>query len=179
MKKSGATATPVKPGSSEKPLPKIVSIESLRAQRDAARNADGTDGSASQEIDRDALVAQLRAEQGDLPDVRLEKIVEAKLRHTRGYYDSDQVRLDILGALFEEERANPPAAPAAGRIPSGSAAAKTPPGSAAARTPSRSASAKTPSGSASAKTPSGSASAKRSKSATKPKAGARTRKKPD
>jgi len=97
------------------PLPKVVSIESLRARREeaslrevAAREA-GKDRSPSaeepmSEAERDRLLEELRSELIDLPDVRLDKVIEARARIARGYYDSERVLLDTLEAMLEEER---------------------------------------------------------------------------
>lgn len=124
MKKSSAPIAPSRPE-----LPKIVSIESLRARRDESgpRNAaDSTNGiessltagsaatdEAMSESERDRLIEELRSELVELPDVRLDKVIEARTKIARGYYDSERVRLDILGAMLEEERgpgapSNPP-----------------------------------------------------------------------
>ena len=56
------------------------------------------------ESERDRLLEELRSELGDLPDVRLDKVIEARSKIARGYYDSERIRLDILGAMLEEER---------------------------------------------------------------------------
>ena len=99
---------------SSEPLPKVVSIDALRARRDEAalRASTGTaprDDSPSpdepmSESERDRLLEELRSELGDLPDVRLDKVIEARSKIARGYYDSERIRLDILGAMLEEER---------------------------------------------------------------------------
>jgi hypothetical protein len=109
MKKSTAATAP------SEPLPKVVSIDALRARRDeaalrssATRTAPREESSSLDErmteSERDRLLEELRSELGDLPDVRLDKVIEARSKIARGYYDSERVRLDILGAMFEEER---------------------------------------------------------------------------
>jgi hypothetical protein len=135
-------------------LPKIVSIESLRARREESaaeravantkaergpgatnaadpgavatktRETTGTESTgaaassvapasseAISESERNEILDELRSELGDLPDVRLEKVIEARSRIARGYYDSERVRLDILGAMLEEERGPAPHVP--------------------------------------------------------------------
>jgi hypothetical protein len=53
--------------------------------------------------ERARLMAEMREALDDLPDVRMDKVIEARQRIATGFYDKDRVRLDILTALLGEE----------------------------------------------------------------------------
>ncbi len=50
---------------------------------------------------RKELLARLRADIEKLPDVRPDRVIEAKLRISSGYYDNDEVRREILRSILE------------------------------------------------------------------------------
>lgn len=51
--------------------------------------------------DRERLLARLRADLEKLPEVRSDKVIEAKQRISSGYYDNDAVRREILRSILE------------------------------------------------------------------------------
>jgi hypothetical protein len=63
--------------------------------------------------ERERLLARLRADLEELPDVREDKVIEAKLRISSGYYNSDTVRREILRSVLESilpsRKEDPPA----------------------------------------------------------------------
>jgi hypothetical protein len=92
--------------------PKVVSIEELRELRrrretegNPAPKAPRSEGEADE---RARLMTELREALDDLPDVRMDKVIEARQRIATGYYDKDRVRLDILTALIDEESGHDP-----------------------------------------------------------------------
>lgn len=110
-------------------LPKVVSIDDLRRLR--AQRADGkspgerragnalpatppvpaaddraAEMSESAADERARLMAEMREALDDLPDVRMDKVIEARQRIATGFYDKERVRLDILTALLGEESGN-------------------------------------------------------------------------
>ncbi|MEZ4654645.1 MAG: hypothetical protein R3E12_13945 [Candidatus Eisenbacteria bacterium] len=103
MKKTSASTVVPKPK-----LPKIVSIETLRERRDQDGTAGGGrvrhDGGSDVRCRTDPPARGAPERALDLPDVRIDKVIEAKMRISRGYYDSDKIRLDILEAMLGEER---------------------------------------------------------------------------
>lgn len=106
-------------------LPKVVSIEELRRlrnQRTSGRPEAPPEGNVVPEstdelsaddravLDAEAaaeerarIMAEMREALDDLPDVRMDKVIEARQRIATGFYDKDRVRLDILTALLGEE----------------------------------------------------------------------------
>jgi len=93
---------------------KIVPIEVLRQRRapraggaapgagpESAEGAERPDraGKTLSAGERRALMAELRAEMKDLPEVRRDKVIEAKLRISTGYYNREEVRREILRSL--------------------------------------------------------------------------------
>jgi hypothetical protein len=95
---------------------KIVSIEELRARRRSTERTEQPDPARAEttaEADRDRLMKELRAAVDSLPDVRDEKVIEAKLRVSSGYYEREDVRREILRSLLASllprpERASEP-----------------------------------------------------------------------
>jgi hypothetical protein len=112
---------------------KIVSIEQLRqlraaeAQKGKARPA----GPAAEETqdaaapapsevrpsaeERDRIMRELKADMEELPDVRRDKVIEAKLRISTGYYNSDEIRREVLRSFLSSllpKEAVPPEPPA-------------------------------------------------------------------
>jgi hypothetical protein len=57
--------------------------------------------SLSRVEERDRLMADLKAELSNLPDVRKDKVIEAKLRISTGYYNQEEVRRQILRSLLD------------------------------------------------------------------------------
>jgi hypothetical protein len=95
---------------------KVIPIEWLRALRCAApadapspgRSGGAADSTGLREEEtaadsvggRERLAAELARELEKLPDVRREKVLEAKLRISTGYYDREDVRREILRSLL-------------------------------------------------------------------------------
>lgn len=55
-------------------------------------------------LDREQMMAGLRSELKDLPDVRVDKVIEARLRLTSGYYDRPEVKEEIARAFLSDFR---------------------------------------------------------------------------
>jgi hypothetical protein len=99
---------------------KIVSIEELRAwraarARDALQHAPGEGGPAPEDggeaadaapvdpgAERARLLEEFRRATEHLPEVRREKVIEARLRVSTGYYDREDVRRAILRAVLRD-----------------------------------------------------------------------------
>ena len=80
---------------------KIIPIEWLRAlqsskPQDAKPAVTGADAT-----DKASLLEEAKQELNELPDVRQEKIDEAKLRISTGYYDSPEVKKEILRSVLQ------------------------------------------------------------------------------
>ncbi len=86
----------------------------------AAANASGLDRTAdvphpdatapSPALERARLLDRYRAETAGLPDVRRDKVIEAKLRISTGYYNRDDIRREVLRSVLEQLLpAQPPA----------------------------------------------------------------------
>jgi len=83
--------------------------------------------------DRARLVDRFKSETADLPEVRRDKVIEAKVRISTGYYNSDEVRREVLRSVLANilpppSSANPlrevpPEAPGEPAIKGGSAPA--------------------------------------------------------
>lgn len=106
---------------------KIVPIDLLRARRTRRLTAvppeaphaasppepspspeGGPEGFASLEAnDRAELLREMRAELAELPDVRADKVIEAKLRISSGHYDREESKLDLAKLLFRAMRRSP------------------------------------------------------------------------
>lgn len=84
-----------KSGSPKEPLPKVVSIDELRARR-SQRTPEKAD---SRDLDR--VIEDLKRELEQLPDVREEKVIQAKLRMSTGFYGDDQVKLRVIESMLE------------------------------------------------------------------------------
>jgi hypothetical protein len=65
------------------------------------------------EQEKARLVDQFKSETADLPDVRRDKVIEAKLRISSGYYNRDEIRKEILRSVLANI-APPPPEPTAG-----------------------------------------------------------------
>ncbi len=79
------------------PLPDDARLEdAIRRLEEGLRNAP-----AFGSREREQLLARLRDDIDKLPDVRSDKVIEAKLRISSGYYDSDEVRREILRSILE------------------------------------------------------------------------------
>ena len=57
---------------------------------------------ADESPDLDRLRRELIEETGQNPEVRTDKVVEAKIRISTGFYDSEEVRLRILESMLGE-----------------------------------------------------------------------------
>ncbi len=90
---------------------KIVPIDELRARRETGQSATSPPADKApasdqptlaglSESDRDRLLKALKAGLDALPDVRCEKIIEAKLRISSGYYERDDIRREVLRSLL-------------------------------------------------------------------------------
>jgi hypothetical protein len=85
----------------------IIPIETLRANRaksreQTARTADSTSqAQESEAYDRDRLADELKSKLAELPDVRQDKVIEAKLRISSHYYDKEEVRREILRSVLQ------------------------------------------------------------------------------
>ena len=96
---------------------KIVSIEQLRRQRRPAsstgrREAEAADPKPLTPEDRNRLLMDLKAEWDGLPEVRDDKVIEAKLRISTGFYDQEEIRRRILRSVLDSlRRAEPGSAP--------------------------------------------------------------------
>ena len=80
---------------------KIIPIEWLRAlqsskPQDAKPAVTGADAT-----DKASLLAEAKQGLEELPDVRQEKIDEAKLRISTGYYDRPEVKKEILRSVLQ------------------------------------------------------------------------------
>lgn len=75
----------------------------------------GREAGASPE--RSALLEQYEQETRGLPDVRSDKVIEAKLRLSTGYYDSENVRREILRAVLADLLARGEVGPAGADAP--------------------------------------------------------------
>lgn len=51
--------------------------------------------------DRLRILAEFKSELSDPPDVRPDKVIEAKLRISTGYYNRDEIRREVLRSLLE------------------------------------------------------------------------------
>jgi len=51
---------------------------------------------------REELIEEVKADLEALPDVRREKVIEARLRISRGYYDREDVRREILRSVLAD-----------------------------------------------------------------------------
>ncbi len=99
---------------------KIVSIETLRQKAlkrgqgasDAAKPTDREPEAppatlelsplAQAELERDQSIARVRSDLAELPDVRSEKVIEARLRLSTGYYDKPEIRARIALSFLRE-----------------------------------------------------------------------------
>lgn len=103
---------------------KIVSIETLRRRAESARTTPATphepeappatlelSPEAQAELERDQSIARVRSELETISDVRDEKVIEARLRLSTGYYDRPEIRAQIARSFLRESGAdaNPPA----------------------------------------------------------------------
>ncbi len=100
---------------------KIVSIGALRSRRAAAESAGDpgappaseeprtedarsdaakSDRSESERPDPKKLMAAYREFAESLPEVRADKVIDAKLRISTGYYESDEVRRGVLRSIL-------------------------------------------------------------------------------
>ena len=73
----------------------------------AAARAEARPRSAEE---RARLVDRFKSETADLPDVRRDKVIEAKLRISTGYYNRDEVRREVLRSVLANLLPPPPAA---------------------------------------------------------------------
>ncbi len=107
---------------------KIVSIEMLRRLRAAAAapdaNGSATAGSSRAEgvprgggplsaQERRRLLTQFKSETAELPEVRSEKVIAAKLRLSTGYYNRPEVRRELLRSVLADLLPPPHGAPPA------------------------------------------------------------------
>lgn len=96
---------------------KIVSIDTLRAQAKEKRSAQGAEPTSSVNeeaatlelspearalLDREQTIARLKSDLVDLPDVRAEKVIEARIRLSTGFYDRPEVRAEVARAFLRE-----------------------------------------------------------------------------
>jgi hypothetical protein len=90
------------------------------ASEHAQTEGTGSFASLSPEA-RERLLAELKDELNTLPDVRQDKVIEAKLRISTGYYEREEIRREILRSVLQSLRSRtdapenaPPAPPPAG-----------------------------------------------------------------
>ena len=92
---------------------KIVPIELLRQQRaeaaggkksaqEAGRGRETASPASGRttDSDRTRLMAEVKSDLDELPDVRRDKVIEAKLRISSGYYDRAEIRKQILQSVL-------------------------------------------------------------------------------
>jgi hypothetical protein len=95
--------------------------ETLRAA-EAQRAAEARPHSAEE---RARLVDRFKSDTADLPDVRRDKVIEAKLRISTGYYNRDEVRREVLRSVLANLL---PSSPATGAAPADAAESTEKPG---------------------------------------------------
>lgn len=100
-KRERDTAPKPRPGAGSRGRSKIVPIESLRRRDEAGRAGEAPAvPPPTAEPSRERLLEQWKAALADLPEVRREKVIDAKIRISTGYYESDEVRLQILESML-------------------------------------------------------------------------------
>lgn len=115
-----------------------VNGDVAEAQRAAeAQRSAGAQGAAEARPrsaeDRARLIDRFKSETADLPEVRRDKVIEAKVRISTGYYNRDEVRREVLRSILSNllpppssagpPRDAPPEAPGEPAVKGGSAPA--------------------------------------------------------
>ena len=125
---------------------KIVPIETLRLKRAAreqseeaalraldpgmGNDANPVDGHATGDPpavearprsaeERARLVDRFKSETAELPEVRRDKVIEAKVRISTGYYDRDEIRREVVHSVLENLVSPPPSADPPPEAPAG------------------------------------------------------------
>ena len=68
--------------------------------REAAEAQRGSEARPRSAEERSRLVDRFKAETADLPEVRRDKVIEAKVRISTGYYNRDEVRREVLRSIL-------------------------------------------------------------------------------
>jgi hypothetical protein len=87
---------------------------SPKPRTDASEGGMGSDDSipaaSLSEAERARLISFLKEGLDSLPDVRRDKVIEAKLRISTGYYEREEIRREILRSVLQSLRARTDAA---------------------------------------------------------------------
>lgn len=97
------TAAPQRPAASQKPAAGEREDQARRAREPRARVDSGNAARTrepSAPVDRAGLMAEIKSDLEELPDVRKDKVIEAKLRISTGYYDRPEVKKRILQSFL-------------------------------------------------------------------------------
>lgn len=68
--------------------------------------------------ERERLLDSFKSETADLPDVRRDKVIEAKIRISTGYYNRDEVRREVLRSVLANLLPTRPSASSPSEMPS-------------------------------------------------------------
>jgi hypothetical protein len=69
--------------------------------------------------ERARLFDRFKSETADLPEIRRDKVIEAKVRISTGYYNRDEVRRDVLHSILANLVSSPPSADPPPETPAG------------------------------------------------------------
>jgi hypothetical protein len=84
--------------------------EAGTAAPDAAEARLAAEARPRTEEERARLVDRFKNETADLPEVRRDKVIEAKLRISTGYYNRDEIRREVLRSILANLLPSPPPA---------------------------------------------------------------------
>jgi hypothetical protein len=86
--------------SSRRPSPVNGADENAAAARDAEEARRAAEARPRSAEEQARLVDRFKSETADLPEVRRDKVIEAKLRISTGYYNRDDVRREVLRSVL-------------------------------------------------------------------------------
>ncbi len=97
-----------KPGNAAEADSNTIGPDDDRVAADASggvngsQQGPGSEDSPAARPDPAELLARYQTETSDLPDVRADKVIEAKLKISSGYYNSDAVRRQVILSVLKD-----------------------------------------------------------------------------